>query len=150
MRPGSRGMIGGVGGAPPGTGIRPGSGMRTALRTGQGEFSFYPTCAMCYVLCAGCYVLCTMYYIKSRVRATRVHCVIGTLTPPTSTTSPSQVGAGTQAAGGVALNMSVNVTDRPMTGQGVMGMKSSAGSGGRLVEDTSYYVGLLRKKMKVR
>jgi hypothetical protein len=45
--------------------------------------------------------------------------------------------------------MSVNVTDRPMTGQGVMGMKSSAGGGGRLVEDTSYYVGLLRKKMKV-
>ena len=43
--------------------------------------------------------------------------------------------------------MSVNVTDRPMTGQGVMGMRTAAG-GGRLVEDTSYYVGLLRKKMK--
>jgi len=90
-------MIGGAGGAPPGTGIRPGSGMRTALRTGQ----------------TGLY------------------------------------GAGNQAAQGVALNMSVNVTDRPMTGQGVMGMKAGGSVGsGRIVEDTSYYVGLLRKKMK--
>lgn len=55
-------------------------------------------------------------------------------------------GAGTQAAQGVALNASINVTDRPMTGQGVMGMRT-AGGGGRLVEDTSYYVGLLRRKM---
>ena len=37
--------------------------------------------------------------------------------------------------------------DRPVTGQGVMGMKGMTSSGGRLVEDTSYYVGLLRKKM---
>jgi intraflagellar transport protein 74 len=36
--------------------------------------------------------------------------------------------------------------DRPMTGQGVKGMKVQGG-GGRLVEDTSYYVGLLRKKI---
>ena len=67
----------------------------------------------------------------------------------TNPTTSNAVGAGTQAAGGVALNVSVNVTDRPMTGQGVMGMKSSTGGGGRLVEDTAYYVGLLRKKMKV-
>lgn len=94
MRPGSRGMIGTSAGAPPGTGIRPGSG-RTRLRTGQTGLS----------------------------------------------------SAGTQAAQGVALNMSVNVTDRPMTGQGVMGMKT-AGSGGRLVEDVSLYVGMLSKKIR--
>jgi hypothetical protein len=94
MRPGSRGMIGTSAGAPPGTGIRPGSG-RTRLRTGQTGLS----------------------------------------------------GPGTQAAQGVALNMSVNVTDRPMTGQGVMGMKT-AGSGGRLVEDSAHYVGLLSKRIR--
>lgn len=68
--------------------------------------------------------------------------------PGTSRLRTGQVGtsAGTQAAQGVALAASINVTDRPMTGQGVMGMKT-AGSGGRLVEDTSYYVGLLRKKI---
>ena len=33
-----------------------------------------------------------------------------------------------------------------MTGQGVMGMRAQ-GATGRLVEDTSYYVGLIRKKM---
>lgn len=54
--------------------------------------------------------------------------------------------AGTQAAGGVALQASINVADRPMTGQGVMGMRVQ-GATGRLVEDTSYYVGLVRKKM---
>jgi hypothetical protein len=46
----------------------------------------------------------------------------------------------------MALAASINVTERPMTGQGVMGMKT-AGTAGRLVEDTSYYVGLLRKKI---
>ena len=59
-------------------------------------------------------------------------------------------GPGTQAAQGVALNVSVNVTDRPMTGQGVMGMRTSAGNRpeGRLVEDHGHFVGLLRKKMR--
>ena len=58
---------------------------------------------------------------------------------------------GMQAAQGVALNVSVNVADRPMTGQGVMGMKTAAGrpaEGGRLVEDHAHFVGLLRRKMK--
>ena len=71
---------------------------------------------------------------------------------------------------GVALNASINVSDRPVTGQGVMGMKAQGqGAGkvplndscksfwilflynfifsGRLVEDSSYYVGLIRKKI---
>jgi intraflagellar transport protein 74 len=100
MRPGSgrMGMPGTSSGAPPGTGIRPGSG-RVRLSTGQTGLR----------------------------------------------------GPGTQAAQGVALNATVNVADRPMTGQGVMGMKTSAGrpeGGGRLVEDHSHFVGLLRKKMR--
>ena len=68
--------------------------------------------------------------------------------PGTSRLRTGQVGQGpgTQAAQGVALQASIKVTDRPMTGQGVMGMKT-AGAAGRLVEDTSYYVGLLRKKI---
>ena len=55
-------------------------------------------------------------------------------------------GAVTQAAVGVALNTSVNVSDRPVTGQGVTGMKQGQ-MAGRLVEDASYYVGLIRKKI---
>ena len=46
----------------------------------------------------------------------------------------------------MALAASINVADRPMTGQGVMGMRAQ-GVSGRLVEDTSYYVGLVRKKI---
>jgi len=57
------------------------------------------------------------------------------------------VSAGTVAAGGVALSASINVNDRPLTGQGVMGMRAQTGMSGRLVEDASYYVGLIRKKM---
>ena len=37
--------------------------------------------------------------------------------------------------------------DRPVTGQGVMGMKTQGQGMGRLVEDNSYYVGLIRKKI---
>eukprot|EP01038_Epipyxis_sp_PR26KG_P011164 gene11164-14981_t len=59
--------------------------------------------------------------------------------------SPS--GPGTQAAQGYALNASVNVSDRPVTGQGVMGMKAQNYNGGRLVYDAAYYIGLLRKKI---
>ena len=56
-------------------------------------------------------------------------------------------GPGTQAAQGVALNASININERPMTGQGVMGMKTAGQGMGRLVEDNSYYVGLIRKKI---
>ena len=56
-------------------------------------------------------------------------------------------GPGTQAAQGVALSASISVLDRPVTGQGVMGMKTVGQGTGRLVEDNSYYVGLLRKRI---
>jgi hypothetical protein len=56
-------------------------------------------------------------------------------------------GPGMQAGQGLALNASINVADRPVTGQGVMGMKVQASGTGRLVQDTAYYTGLLRKKI---
>ena len=106
MRPNSRGsaalggMPGTSGGQPPGTGLRPGSGIgRKPPGTG-------------------------------RLR-----------------TGGAPSGPGTQAAQGVALSASISVLDRPVTGQGVMGMKTQGQGTGRLVEDNSYYVGLLRKKI---
>ena len=102
MRPNSRGMLGTSSGlAPPGTGMRPGSG-------------------------------------------------IGRKPPGTANrlrTGVAPSGAGNIAAQGVALSASINVLDRPVTGQGVMGMKTQGQGIGRLVEDNSYYVGLLRKKI---
>ena len=57
-------------------------------------------------------------------------------------------GPGTQAAQGIAINTNVNVSDRPVTGQGMMGMRTAGpGQTGRLVEDASYYVGILRRKV---
>jgi TolA-binding protein len=99
MRPASRSNLGSSGGAPPGTGIRPGSGLRKPPGT-------------------------------SRLR-----------------TGVAPSGPGTEAAQGLALSASINVSDRPMTGHGVMGMKAQGQNGGRLVEDAGYYVGLLRKKI---
>lgn len=61
-------------------------------------------------------------------------------------TGAVNAGAGTQAAQGIALSASINVHDRPVTGQGVMGMRLSTASG-RLVEDSSYYIGLLNKRI---
>lgn len=55
-------------------------------------------------------------------------------------------GPGTQAAQGISIQTNVNVSDRPVTGQGMMGMKAQGGPG-RLVEDSAYYIGLLRKKL---
>lgn len=52
-----------------------------------------------------------------------------------------------QAAQGYAINASINVSDRPVTGQGVKGMKSASTGTGRIVYDQAYYVGLLRRKI---
>mmetsp|Transcript_8599 Transcript_8599/g.9120 ORF Transcript_8599/g.9120 Transcript_8599/m.9120 type:complete len:597 (+) Transcript_8599:66-1856(+) len=62
-------------------------------------------------------------------------------------TGVAQTGPGMQAAQGVSLSASINVSDRPMTGQGVMGMKTQSQGPGRLVQDSAYYVGLLRQKI---
>lgn len=69
--------------------------------------------------------------------------IILLLTPATSVSL-----LGTQAAQGVAISAQINVSDRPVTGQGVGGMRAlGTASGQRLVEDSSYYVGLLTKKI---
>ena len=57
-------------------------------------------------------------------------------------------GPGTQAAQGLALNASVNVSERPVTGQGMKGMTAQGQGTGRLVYDVAYYIGLLRQKIK--
>lgn len=54
---------------------------------------------------------------------------------------------GTDAAVGDSLNAEINVTDRPLTGQGLTGMKLHSQGKGRVVQDTAYYVGLIRKKI---
>ena len=66
---------------------------------------------------------------------------------PRLRTGQAPSGPGHQAAQGMAINASVNVSERPVTGQGVKGMKAQGGTGGRLVYDAAYYVGLLRKKI---
>lgn len=53
---------------------------------------------------------------------------------------------GTTAAQGVALGTTVNVSDRPVTQQGMRGMKTAQGPT-RQVQDSSYYVGILRGKV---
>eukprot|EP00904_Undaria_pinnatifida_P009881 jgi/Undpi1/6022/HiC_scaffold_2.g01296.m1 len=60
-----------------------------------------------------------------------------------------QVAAGPsrEAAYGVALSQEVKVTERPVTQQGMSGMKTSAGGVGRQVQDGSFFVGVLRSKM---
>ncbi|CAD5124370.1 DgyrCDS12662 [Dimorphilus gyrociliatus] len=54
------------------------------------------------------------------------------------------------AGGGLALNSQLKVTDRPMTKQGLSGMKTSAGArlNQRLVKDRTYFLGLLRTKIQ--
>jgi hypothetical protein len=56
-------------------------------------------------------------------------------------------GSGTIAGQGAALNAAVHVSERPVTGQGVKGMRAQSSAGGRIVYDASYYVGVLRKKI---
>lgn len=62
-------------------------------------------------------------------------------------TGAAPAGAGTQAGQGVALSTSINVSDRPLTGQGVMGMKTAMNGQGRLVYDASHFVGQIRKRI---
>jgi len=54
---------------------------------------------------------------------------------------------GTTAAQGVALGTTLHVSDRPVTQQGMRGMKTAQGPS-RQVQDSSYYVGILRTKVR--
>lgn len=52
-----------------------------------------------------------------------------------------------QTAGyGVSLNTEVNVSDRPVTQQGMMGMRVGSAGPGRQVQDASFFVGKLHSK----
>eukprot|EP01041_Mallomonas_annulata_P012566 gene12566-26462_t len=62
-------------------------------------------------------------------------------------TGMASTGPGTQAAQGVSISSNVNVYDRPMTGQGVSGMRTQGQGQSRQVQDASYYIGILRKKI---
>lgn len=73
----------------------------------------------------------------------------GTATRLTTAMNPGTARPGSRGgavAGGVALNAQVTVVDRPVTQQGLGGMKTAA-RGGRLVQDRSYYLGLVRSKI---
>ena len=54
---------------------------------------------------------------------------------------------GTTAAQGIALGTTVNVSGRPVTQQGMRGMKTAQGPA-RQVQDSSYYLGVLRTKVQ--
>ncbi|XP_064604644.1 intraflagellar transport protein 74 homolog, partial [Liolophura sinensis] len=72
----------------------------------------------------------------------------GTATRLTTAMNPGTARPGTRGGqgGGVALNTTVNVVDRPMTQQGLGGMKTAA-KGQRQVQDRSYFLGLIRAKI---
>ncbi|XP_052778155.1 intraflagellar transport protein 74 homolog [Mya arenaria] len=73
----------------------------------------------------------------------------GTATRLTTAMNPGTARPGTRGgagAGGVALNSMVTVVDRPMTQQGLGGMKTAA-KGQRQVHDRTYYLGLVRSKI---
>lgn len=54
---------------------------------------------------------------------------------------------GQTAGGGVSLNTQVNVKDRPVTQQGMMGMRVATAGPGRQVQDASYFSGRLHQKI---
>jgi intraflagellar transport protein 74 len=54
---------------------------------------------------------------------------------------------GRQAAQGIALQQGINITDRPTTMQGMKGMRATTAGPGRLVQDSTYFVGVLRNKV---
>jgi len=77
---------------------------------------------------------------------TKMNCLCQSRPPGTAQrlrTGVAVSGPGTQAAQGIALQTQVQVSDRPVTGQGMMGMKQANANTGRLVEDNAYYVSFI-------
>lgn len=56
-------------------------------------------------------------------------------------------GGGGGGGGGSMLNQPLRVEERPMTQQGLGGIKTAAKGPRRQVEDKSYYIGVLRQKI---
>lgn len=74
----------------------------------------------------------------------------GTATRLATAMNPGTARPGTrggQMAGGSALNAQINVVDRPMTQQGLGGMKTGVKGPQRQVQDRTYYLGLIRGKI---
>ncbi|KAB5522317.1 hypothetical protein PHYPO_G00158180 [Pangasianodon hypophthalmus] len=74
--------------------------------------------------------------------------VPGTARPPTGVRPPQtaiRVGTGMVPAG--VLSAQIKVTDRPVTQQGLSGMKTGGKGPQRQILDKSYYLGLLRSKI---
>lgn len=53
---------------------------------------------------------------------------------------------GQTAGSGISLNTEVNVANRPVTQQGMMGMRIATAGPGRQVQDSSYFLGRLHQK----
>ena len=54
---------------------------------------------------------------------------------------------GRQAAQGIALQQGINITDRPTTMQGMKGMRATTAGPGRLVQDSTFFVGVISGKV---
>lgn len=62
-------------------------------------------------------------------------------------TGVPQSRAGAEAGYGASLQTDIQVTDRPVTQQGIMGMRTGTAGPGRQVQDRSYFTGLIRQKV---
>ncbi|XP_037795044.1 intraflagellar transport protein 74 homolog [Penaeus monodon] len=71
----------------------------------------------------------------------------GTASRLLSTASVQRPGARTGVATGIGFNTPINVVDRPITQQGLSGMKTSSRGPQRQVQDKSYFMGQLRTKI---
>ncbi|KAK7027296.1 Intraflagellar transport protein 74 [Halocaridina rubra] len=71
----------------------------------------------------------------------------GTASRLLSTASMQRPGSRTGVATGIGFNTPISVVDRPITQQGLSGMKTGARGPQRQVQDKSYFMGLLRTKI---
>ena len=71
---------------------------------------------------------------------------MGSMRPGTGARLGTGMRPGTASMGGGAL-VDVTVTDRPVTQQGISGMRPASAGPGRQVQDVTYFVGMLRSKI---
>ncbi|XP_042224625.1 intraflagellar transport protein 74 homolog [Homarus americanus] len=71
----------------------------------------------------------------------------GTASRLLSTANMQRPGTRTGVATGIGFNTPINVVDRPITQQGLTGMKTGSRGPQRQVRDKSYFMGLLRTKI---
>jgi intraflagellar transport protein 74 len=64
-----------------------------------------------------------------------------------ATGSQQRLGTGQQAAQGMSIQKDVSISDRPVTQQGMMGIRQATAGPGRQVQDASFFVSLLRTKI---